>query len=98
MHHAIKPLLAASLLAAAGLAAANDDPLQDARWLTDDIWAQGSFAAAVQSADALSSAWSAHDGQVPAGERPAPMPAYALTLAGLAMMGALVRRRRRDTF
>ena len=66
MHHTIKPLLAAVLLAAAGLASANDGRTQGGVWLTDHVSAQGSFAAAVQGDDAFSPAWAAHDGQTAA--------------------------------
>jgi MYXO-CTERM domain-containing protein len=98
MQRAIKPLLAATLLAAAGLASANDGRTHDGSWLADHVAAQGSFAAAAQTDDALAPAWAAHDAQAAATDTAPVSPAYALTLAGLAMMGVLVRRRRRDTF
>ncbi len=94
MHRAVKTLLAATLVAAAGLAAAKDDSPADNAWLADPSAGQGSFAAGAQAED-LSSTWSE---QHVAADSGAPSPAYALTLTGLAMIGALVRRRRRDTF
>lgn len=97
MHRAVKPILAAAVLAIAGIAAAQEGSSSSAEalWVADA--SAGSFAAGLR-ADDLSSAWAASHDVVDAGDSGVPPPAYALTLAGLAMMGALVRRRRRDTF
>jgi MYXO-CTERM domain-containing protein len=99
MHRAVKPILAAAILAFAGFAAAQEgnSSSAEALWVADVSAGQGSFAAGLR-ADDLSSAWAAPHSAVDADDSSLPPPAYALTLAGLAMMGALVRRRRRDTF